>query len=165
MTELKALLAGPPPLKLAVAESLTGGRLQARITAESGASDYFLGGMTAYALEEKVRHLGVAEAAARAVNSVSQAVAEQMARGACALFGADVGVATTGYAEPSAPWKVAVPFAWWALARRNAGAFSVTSGRMECPGLPRVEVQERVAAAVHAALVAWLREPAAARRP
>ncbi len=100
------------------------------------------------------------------MNSVSAAVAEQMARGACALFGADIAAATTGYAEASADWKVAIPFAWWALARREAGGgFSVTSGRVDFPGLSRVAVQERVAEAAYDALVGWVRAPAAARTP
>jgi nicotinamide-nucleotide amidase len=158
MSDLKALMLRDPRLTLAVAESLTCGRLQARIGAISGASEFFLGGMTAYTLEEKVRHLGVDRAGAAAMNSVSRGVAEQMARGACALFRADVGVATTGYAEPSAQWKVAAPFAWWALARRGPrGGFAFASGRVDCPGLSRIEVQERVAKAAFDALAAWLR--------
>ena len=120
MSDLKDLMLRGPRLTLAVAESLTSGRLQARIGAISGASEFFLGGVTAYTLDEKVRHLGVDRAEAGAVNSVSARVAEQMARGACVLFGSDLGVATTGYAEPSAEWKVAEPFAWWGLARRAA---------------------------------------------
>jgi nicotinamide-nucleotide amidase len=161
MSDLKALMLRDPRLTLAVAESLTCGRLQARIGAISGASEFFLGGMTAYSLDEKVRHLGVKRAAAAAVNGVSRGVAEQMARGACVLFKADVGVATTGYAEPSAEWKVKAPFAWWALARRGPrGGFAFSSGRVDCPGLPRVEVQERVARAAFDALAAWLRAPA-----
>jgi nicotinamide-nucleotide amidase len=166
VSDLKELMLRGPRLTLAVAESLTCGRLQARIGAISGASEFFLGGMTAYSLDQKVRHLGVDRSGAEAVNSVSAAVAEQMARGACALFGADIAAATTGYAEASADWKVAVPFAWWALARREpAGGLSVRSGRVECPGLSRVDVQERVAEAAYEALVAWVREPAAARTP
>jgi nicotinamide-nucleotide amidase len=75
------------------------------------------------------------------------------------LFGADVGVATTGYAEPSAADGVTEPFAWWAVARRGArGKFSVRHGRVECPGASRVEAQEIVAEAALAELVAWLRE-------
>jgi len=166
MSDLKGLMLRGPRQTLAVAESLTSGRLQARIGAISGASEFFLGGMTAYSLEEKVRHLGVDRAEASAVNSVSGRVAEQMARGACVLFGADLGVATTGYAEPSAEWRVAEPFAWWALARRQPGGdFDVASARVDCPGLSRIEAQERVAGAAYDALVSWLREPAAARRP
>jgi nicotinamide-nucleotide amidase len=166
VSELKELMLRDPRRTLAVAESVTCGRLQARIGAISGASDFFLGGVTAYSLEEKVRHLGIDRAEATAVNSVSARVAEQMARGACVLFGSDVGAATTGYAEAYPALRVEVPFAWWGLAwRRPGGAFEVASGRVECPGLGRTEVQERAAAAAYDALVAWLRERAAARTP
>ncbi len=164
MSDLKGLLLRDPRLTLAVAESVTSGRLQARIGAISGASDFFLGGMTAYSLEEKVRHLGVDRAEAEADHCVSPRVAEQMARGACLLFGADLGVSTTGYAEPFPARQVATPFAWWGVARRNPGGdFSVRSGRVECPGLSRIDVQERVAVAAYDALVSWITETAAAR--
>ncbi len=162
MSELKELMLRGPRRTLAVAESLTTGCLQARIGAISGASEFFLGGLTAYALEAKVRHLGVDRAEASAVNGVSARVAEQMARGVCVLFGSDLGVATTGYAEPAPAWRVTEPFAWWGLARRLAdGDFAVASGRVDCPGLGRTAVQERVAAAAYDALLGWLREPAA----
>lgn len=161
--ELKALLQGPPRLTLAAAESLTCGRVQARIGEVSGASNYFLGGITAYTLEQKVAQLGVDRRAARKVNAVSQAVAEEMARGACRLFRSEVGVATTGYAEPSPAEGVVAPFAWWAIAhvRRGGGRAKVValrSGRVECPGAKRVEAQAIVADAVLAELVAYLRE-------
>lgn len=165
MSDLKSLMLRGPRLTLGVAESLTCGRLQARIGAISGASEFFLGGVTAYSLDQKVRHLGIDRAEAQAVNGVSARVAEQMARGACVLFGADLGVATTGYAEPSAEWRVAEPFAWWGLARRQPGGdFAVCSGRVDCPGLSRIAVQERAAGAALDALVRWITEPAAARR-
>ena len=157
--ELRELLLGSPKWTLAAAESLTAGRVQARIAAVSGASDYFLGGITAYSLALKVKHLGVDRAAAKRVNSVSAEVAEQMARGACALFGASVGVATTGYAEPSPKNGVMDPFAWWAIAFREVrGKFTLRHGRIECPGCSRIETQEIVADAVLAELTEWLRE-------
>ena len=159
MSELKALMLAPPPLTLAAAESLTCGRVQARVGEISGASGFFLGGITAYTLAAKVRHLGVERAAARRVNSVSLAVAEQMARGACALFGSDLAVATTGYAEASPADGVRDPFAWWAIAHRKRGkAVAVRGGRVECPGATRVDVQMFVADAVIAELVAYLKE-------
>jgi nicotinamide-nucleotide amidase len=158
MLELKDFMLRAPRLTLAVAESLTCGRLQARIGAISGASNFFLGGITAYALDQKVRHLGVSRAAAEPVNSVSAAVVEQMAQGACMLFGSDLGLATTGYAEPSAEWHVAQPFAWWGLAHRRAdGTFALLSRRVEYPGAPRTQVQEEVAEAALAALIECLR--------
>jgi nicotinamide-nucleotide amidase len=137
---------------------MTCGRVQARIGAISGASDFFLGGITAYTLDEKVRHLGVDRASAELVDSVSAEIAGQMARGACGLFGSDLGVATTGYAEPSAERGISAPFAWWAVAHRlGAGDLAVVTGRTDCPGLTRTEAQERVAGEAIAALVDLLR--------
>jgi nicotinamide-nucleotide amidase len=158
-SELKPLMRRAPRLTLAVAESLTCGQVQARIGAVSGASDYFLGGLTAYSLEQKVRHLGVNRAHARRVNCVSQRVAVEMAQGACALFGADLAVATTGYAEPSRADGIKAPMAWWALCHRKRGGRAVIiSGWVEMPGAARVAAQERVTQEVLGALVAYLRE-------
>lgn len=157
--ELKTLFLAEPRLTLAVAESLTAGHVQARVGAISGASNFFLGGITAYSLAQKVKHLGVDRAAAKRVNCVSAEVAEQMARGVCALFDADIGLATTGYAEPSPESGVADPCAWWALAKRGTrGKFTLIHGRIECPGASRVETQAIVADAALAELSAWLRE-------
>lgn len=157
--ELKQLLTRRPALTLAVAESLTAGHVQARVAAVSGASDYFLGGVTAYSLDEKVRLLGVSRAHAKSVDCVSQRVAVEMAAGAAKLFGADLAVATTGYAEPAPKRKVKVPHAWWAICHRHrGGAAVVLSGFVEVAGAPRVGVQERVADAVLGELVAYLRE-------
>jgi nicotinamide-nucleotide amidase len=161
LADLKQLALGPPRLTLAAAESLTSGRVQARIGEISGASGFFLGGITAYELEQKVRHLGVDRLEAERAKCVSAAVAEQMACGVCRLFGADLGVATTGYAEPSPESGVAEPYAWWALAHRGTDAEpfrAVRSGRIECPGMNRVDTQTRVAEAVLGALVEYLRE-------
>lgn len=156
--ELKALLLASPRRTLAAAESLTCGRVQALIGAVSGASEYFLGGVTAYSLEQKTKLLGVDRRHARAVNCVSARVADEMACGACRLFGTDLAVATTGYAEPAPAAGVAVPFAWWAIAARGRGKIvAVRHGRVECPGEPRTEVQRIVAEAVLAELAAYLR--------
>jgi nicotinamide-nucleotide amidase len=141
-----------------VAESLTAGNVQARIAGVSGASGYFFGGLTAYSINEKVRLLGVNRAAAKRVNGVSARVAEEMAAGAAKLFGTDLAVATTGYAEPSAVDGVEVPMAWWAVAHRRGRRVAMLSGRVECPGERRVAVQQIVAAAVLAELVVYLRE-------
>ncbi len=156
--ELKKLLRRRPALSLAVAESLTGGQIQARVTAVSGASEYFLGGVTAYALEQKVKLLGVNRAHARGVNCVSQRVAVEMAAGAAKLFGADVTVAVTGYAEAAPARKVKTPHAWWAICHGHRGGAVMVSGHLEVPGADRVTVQERVAEAVLVELVNYLRE-------
>ncbi len=154
--ELKSLLLREPRLTLAVAESLTCGRLQAAIGAISGASEFFLGGLTAYTLTQKVRHLGVDRARAEPVNAVSPEIAEQMARGAAAFFGSDLALATTGYAEPEP--GADRPRAFWALAhRRPDNTWILRGGAVERLGAARVEMQEAVAAAALAALVDYLR--------
>lgn len=158
MHELKRLMLRRPAWTLAAAESLTCGQVQAGIGGISGASRFFLGGVTAYSLAQKVRHLGVDRRSATRVNSVSAEVAEQMARGVCTLFGSKVGVATTGYAEPAPKLGVAHPFAWWAVAQRTRDSWRVRHGRVECPGASRQQAQAIVADAALAELVAFLRE-------
>lgn len=157
-TELKRLLLREPLLTLSVAESLTCGHVQARIGEASGASGYFLGGVTAYSLEQKVKLLGVERVAAIPANSVSREVAEQMARGACIMFGSDLAVATTGYAEPSIEAGAEMPHAWWALHHRRRGRPVVLSGLVQFPGAGRTEMQAAVADTVLRELVQYLRE-------
>jgi nicotinamide-nucleotide amidase len=156
--ELKKLMMGRPALTLAVAESLTAGQVQARVASVAGASEYFLGGVTAYSLESKVKLLGVDRAHARATDCVSQRVAVEMAAGAAKLFKADIAVATTGYAEAAPKKKVRTPYAWWAICHRHRGAAVMLSGLIEVPGADRVTVQARVADAVLIELVNYLRE-------
>lgn len=160
MERLKPLLLSRK-LTLAAAESLTTGRVQALIGSTSGASGYFLGGITAYTLEAKVRHLGVDRVSAKRTNGVSAQVAEQMARGVCMLFGSDIGIATTGYAEPAPSLGVGGPFAWWAIVHRaktGSRLLAVRSGRIECPGAARTGAQAIVAEAALGELVAYLEE-------
>lgn len=156
--QLKKLMLRRPRLTLAVAESLTAGQVQARIASVSGSSGYFLGGLTAYSLDQKVKLLGVNRAHAKAADCVSQRVAVEMAAGVCQLFGADLGLATTGYAEPAPAQKVRTPHAWWALCHRQGGAAVVLSGLIEVPGADRVTVQEHVAEGVLIELEKYLRE-------
>ena len=85
--------------QLAVAESITGGRIQSLVTAVSGASDVFVGGVTTYTIDQKVAHLGVEREVAIECDAVSEQVAHEMALGVCAMFGCACGVATTGYAR------------------------------------------------------------------
>lgn len=87
-------------LTLAVAESCTGGLLSARLTDRAGASAYFLGGLTTYADEAKIRVLAVPGAALAAHGAVSETVARAMAEGARRAVGADAAVAVTGVAGP-----------------------------------------------------------------
>ncbi|HEX2372564.1 MAG TPA: competence/damage-inducible protein A, partial [Actinomycetota bacterium] len=86
---------------LATAESLTGGLLGGRITGVPGASDYYLGGVVAYATDAKASQLGVAPGLLAADGPVSEPVAAAMAEGARVAFGADLGLAATGVAGPT----------------------------------------------------------------
>lgn len=93
-------------LKLAVAESCTGGLVSSRLTDVPGSSDYFLGGVTAYANEAKRRALGVSEETLRLYGAVSRETALAMARGVrCALIDETssqtiLGLSVTGIAGP-----------------------------------------------------------------
>jgi nicotinamide-nucleotide amidase len=85
---------------IAVAESCTGGLMSARLTDRGGSSAYFLGGVVAYSNEAKIEHAGVdAELIAR-FGAVSTEVAEALADGAAARFGAAFGIGITGIAGP-----------------------------------------------------------------
>lgn len=131
---------------LSVAESLTSGRIQAAVGAASGASNYFLGGITAYTIAQKVRHLNVNLEHAEAVDAVSARVAEEMARGVAQLFGSDYSVSTTGYAEASPGSSVLEPFAHVAIWERvGEGGNLVFSGVANGSTLSRTEMQEHVA--------------------
>jgi len=141
-------------LTIAGAESVTGGRLQAALTSTSGASAYFLGGVTAYNIDQKVKLLGVERGHASAVNCVSEEVARQMESGVRQLFGAEVGVATTGYAEAWSDGNVTEPFAFFAIG--NADGTLVE--RVEIENRSRVEAQEFIVDLVVERLARFLKE-------
>ena len=95
--QVAALLTGRA---IATAESCTGGLLAARLTERPGSSAYVCGGVVAYANSAKADVLGVDPELIEAHGAVSEPVAEAMARGALARFGADTAVAITGVAGP-----------------------------------------------------------------
>jgi PncC family amidohydrolase len=87
-------------LKLATAESCTGGLLADRITNIPGSSDYFQGGVVAYAYEAKVALLKVSWDTLRRYGAVSKETVIEMARGARVALGADLAVSISGIAGP-----------------------------------------------------------------
>ena len=105
--------------RLAVAESLTGGRIQSLITSVSGASRFFEGGITTYTLDQKVRHLSVDREHAASCNCVSSSVAKEMAIGVCELFHVDYSIATTGYAEPDIENGIPIPHAFLCVCKNG----------------------------------------------
>ncbi len=88
-------------LTIAIGESCTGGLLSDMLTNVPGSSDYFMGGITAYAYEAKERLLGVAHDTLYQYGAVSSQVALAMAHGARIALGTDIGLAVTGIAGPS----------------------------------------------------------------
>lgn len=87
-------------LKVATAESCTGGLIAKRITDVSGASEVFECGIVSYSNEIKHKVLGVSDEDLNKYGAVSETVAKQMAEGVLKLSGADIAVSVTGIAGP-----------------------------------------------------------------
>lgn len=88
-------------LKLAVAESCTGGLICSRITNVSGSSQFFERGVITYSNAAKVELLHVQEDAIQKYGAVSLEVCRQMAEGVKAISGIDIGIAVTGILGPT----------------------------------------------------------------
>ncbi len=87
-------------MKLAVAESCTGGMLAEKITSIAGSSDYFAGGFLTYTYEAKTSLLGISPEMLREHKAVSEPVALAMARAALDRASASIAVSVTGVAGP-----------------------------------------------------------------
>ena len=88
-------------LKIAVAESCTGGLIADRITNVSGSSQYFERGFVTYSNQSKTEELGVSESILRQHGAVSREVAVAMAEGARKVADTHIAVSTTGIAGPT----------------------------------------------------------------
>lgn len=134
---------------VAVAESLTGGLLSARLAQLPQASDWFVGAVVAYASAVKHEVLGVPD-----VPVVSAAAARALADGVATLLGADVAVALTGVGGPGSQDGVPAGTVWMAV--RHPGG---TDARQFCfGGDPTAVVRQSCDAAMR-----WLAETL--RRP
>lgn len=87
-------------LRLALAESCTGGLLAARLTEAPGSSAFLDRGYVPYANTAKVEQLGIDPALIEAMGAVSEEVAQAMAAGARGKAAADLSIAITGIAGP-----------------------------------------------------------------
>lgn len=122
---------------LSVAESVTSGFLQAAISAIPDASKFYQGGITAYNVAQKYRHLMVEPIHALATNCVSEQVSREMALHVCTQFNSDWGLAVTGYASP-VPESGQELFAYYAISFRQT---IIEKGRITPPGKESVEAQ------------------------
>jgi nicotinamide-nucleotide amidase len=87
-------------LRIATAESCTGGMVAAALTDVAGSSDVFDRGVVTYSNAAKTDLLGVSPETLAAQGAVSEEVAQEMAEGALAASLADVAVSVTGIAGP-----------------------------------------------------------------
>jgi PncC family amidohydrolase len=86
--------------RLAVAESCTGGLIGHRITNVPGSSTYYMGSITAYAYDAKVRLLSVRWETLEKYGAVSKETVIEMARGVRRVLAADIGLSVSGIAGP-----------------------------------------------------------------
>ena len=87
-------------LRLAVAESCTGGLIGHRLTNVPGSSTYYMGSVTAYAYEAKVRLLGVQWKTLETYGAVSIETVSEMALGVRRVLASDLGLSVSGIAGP-----------------------------------------------------------------
>ena len=129
-------------LRLAVAESCTGGVIASKFTAQAGASAYFMAGIVAYSNEAKRDILGVNMADIKRCGAVSEEVALQMAEGARRITGADYAIATTGIAGPTGGSETKpVGTVWMAIATPHG-----SHAMMRNSGTDRSQIVSRASA-------------------
>ena len=138
-------------VRIAVAESCTGGLLGKRLTDVPGSSDVFVGGVIAYENAVKESLLDVPPALLQQHGAVSEEVVAAMADGAARRFGVPLAIAITGIAGPGGGTDAKpVGTVWVATALDGR----VESRQMVLPG-SRDEIRMR--AAQTALLLAWRR--------
>lgn len=110
---------------LALAESCTGGHMAARLTAISGASDYFLGSIVSYSNHVKQSVLGVSSETLTKHGAVSKETVTEMVQGTLKLSGADYAIAVSGVAGPTGgtPDKP-VGTVWGAIGEKDGKIFT-----------------------------------------
>jgi len=113
-------------MKLATAESCTGGLISHRITNVPGSSEVFTHGFVTYANEAKIGMLGVSAGDVETHGAVSETVARQMAEGALRASGACIAVSVTGIAGPGGGTDdKPVGTAWLAVAAKGGETTSL----------------------------------------
>jgi nicotinamide-nucleotide amidase len=147
LDEAAALLAAcrARRLRLATAESCTGGMIAAVLTAIPGASDVVERGFVTYSNAAKTELLDVPASLIAAAGAVSEPVTRRMAEGALQHSRADIVMAVTGVAGPGGGTaEKPVGLVWFGLARRNGPTVS------ECHVFPGDRTAVRAEAARHA---------------
>lgn len=130
---------------LAVAESVTAGYVQAILSAANEATFFFQGGITAYNLGQKARHLNIDPIEAMKYNCVSAKIAMQMSMGVQKLFMSDYGLSITGYAAPLPEKGITELYAWVAATHKSEvlALEKITSTALVAPAV-QVDYAEQV---------------------
>jgi nicotinamide-nucleotide amidase len=126
-------------LKIATAESCTGGMVAVALTDVAGSSDVFERGFVTYSNAAKMQMLGVLAATLEAHGAVSEPVAREMAEGALTAAGVDVALSITGIAGPGGSEFKPEGRVCFGLARRGAPTAVET---VEFGALGRAEVRQ-----------------------
>ncbi len=133
-------------LRIAVAESCTGGLVSAALTEIPGSSEVFEAGFVTYANESKMGMLGVPSDVLETFGAVSVATAWAMAQGAIQQCSADIGVAVTGIAGPGGgSEKKPVGTVVFARASRSGDPDDVVADKREFGDLGRAGIRFQAA--------------------
>ena len=144
-------------LRIALAESCTGGLVGQMITSVPGSSEYLLLDAVTYSNASKIRILGVHEELIRAYGAVSSEVAAAMAEGAMRIAGADFALSITGIAGPGGGTaEKPVGTVWVGLARQD--------GLTETRLLKLAGERDRVRTLAAYQALQWLADAAAGTR-
>ena len=130
---------------VAVAESVTSGHLQAALSLAENARQFYQGGLTAYNLGQKSRHLLVEPIDAQESDCVSEAVVRQMALEVARKFSATYGLSVTGYAAEVPERNIHQPFAFFSISGEGR---TLLTRRVEAPDAGVMEDQLEAARTV-----------------
>lgn len=124
---------------ISVAESLTGGNLQALLSSVNGSSKFFIGGITAYNIDVKDKFFKFNYESAKLCDCVSDDIALSMAKGITEIMESDYGIGTTGFAVPNE--SVDVPYAYICIFNKNTSKYKIIKIKNKS-NLVRVDFQK-----------------------
>jgi nicotinamide-nucleotide amidase len=129
-------------VRIAVAESCTGGLVAAALTEIAGSSDVLDRGWVVYSNEAKVKMLGVSLDLIETFGAVSEAVAWAMAKGALEKSEADIAVSITGIAGPGgASEQKPVGTVVFAVAHKGSDPNDIQADRRDFGNIGRTEIR------------------------
>lgn len=123
---------------VSVAESVTSGGIQEAFSLANEATKFYQGGITAYNLGQKAKHLRVDPIEAEANNCVSETIAVVMAKNVSRMFSSDWGLAITGYDSPLPEAGVTRLHACYAISYKQK---KIKKGTFYAEKLPQTNVR------------------------